>query len=231
MGNLAQAAPSPTADVDQLRAELRQRDTYIHELHLKLTENFNQHTTRIADLELRLARAQHDAVDFANWLAAAEDEREALRREVAAWRQPEKAGVAAAWRAWRGEARTVSPPVPAPTFTAVPSAPFRYHLRTSPFRVFREAGCVLHGWAFPVDGRPVTALRARVDDREFFGTYGLPEPDVLAQFGPQAENPRPGFKLPIETPPGRHQLSLEARLAGDPWVCILSVPIWARHSA
>src|SRR3954466_13577080 len=36
MENLEQVAGAPTADLEKLQSELRQRDTYIHELHLKL---------------------------------------------------------------------------------------------------------------------------------------------------------------------------------------------------
>jgi hypothetical protein len=231
-GNLAEAAPAVSPEVARLQAELLARNTYVHELHLKLADEHAAHAIRVADLQLRVERALRDTVDLIGKLQAAEDERDALKLQVAALQQPETPPLAAAWRALRGRRRKI-PAVPAPASAtgAVPPAAFTYHLHPSPFRVFREPTFTLQGWAFPSDGRPVTALRARVDEREFFGTYGLPAPEVAARFGPQAENPQPGFKIVIETPPGRHRLSLEARVGGDDWGCILSLPIWVQPSA
>jgi len=124
--------------------------------------------------------------------------------------------------------------VAAPALTrweAAPGARFVYHLTTSPYRVFREPASMLEGWAFPSDGRPVTALRVRIDAMVYVGTYGLESPGAIAQHGPQAANPRPGFRIPILTPEGRHWLGLEARLGDGDWVSILATPIWVRYSA
>jgi hypothetical protein len=103
---------------------------------------------------------------------------------------------------------------------------FTYYLHTSPFRVYHEDSFTLRGWAWPQDGRPVTSVRAVVDGRAFIGRCGLEEPEVIARHGPQQANPRPGFEVRFETPPGRHLLSVEAQLAGAEWRWIMRTSIW-----
>ena len=114
----------------------------------------------------------------------------------------------------------------APAGAGVEGAVFTYYLRTSPFRVYHEDAFTLRGWAFPQDGRKVTAVRAVVDTRSFVGRHGLEEPEVIARYGAQAANPRPGFEIRFETPPGSHLLSLEAQLEGSEWRWIMRTPIW-----
>ena len=203
-------------EIERLRTELRQRDTYVHELHL----------ARIADKK-RIEATQNDWVELVRWLEQAEDEREALKRRVVALETPR---LSAVWRVLQSRKKVQTPAVETKP-VEYPHAPFVYHFRTSPYRVFRESTFLLAGWAFPEDGQPVTALRARVDAQAFSGTYGLAEPEVVAHHGEQAENPGPGFKIVIEIPPGRHRLSLEARLGAGDWVTIVSLPIWARLPA
>lgn len=209
-----------SAELDALRREIGRRDTYIHELHL----------AREADRrEVQAARA--DVEDFVRWLREAEDEKEALQRHLSARAHPKKRGLAAWLASWRGKSAETSAKgdaAPPPHRRELPGAPFVYHLRTSPFRVYRDPASVLEGWAFPQDGQAVTGLRVRIDDAVFFGTYGLDEPAVIERYGAQPNNPKPGFKIVIETPPGRHCLSLEARLGEGGWVSILTTPIWVK---
>ena len=108
---------------------------------------------------------------------------------------------------------------------------FTYYLHTSPFRVYHEDAFTLRGWAWPQDGRPVTSVRAVVDGRSFIGRYGLEEPEVIARHGAQPANPRPGFEVRFETPPGRHLLSLEAQLEGAEWRWIMRTSIWCEPEA
>jgi hypothetical protein len=103
---------------------------------------------------------------------------------------------------------------------------FTYYLHTSPFRIYREPTFTLRGWAWPQDGRAVTAVRINLDGRMFVGRHGLEEPEVLDRHGPQPANPRPGFEIAFETPPGRHLLSLEAQLGNSEWRSILKTSIW-----
>jgi hypothetical protein len=120
-------------------------------------------------------------------------------------------------------------PVPAATSPGGPGvegAAFTYYLHTSPFRVYREAAFTLKGWAWPQDGRSVTAVRVNLGGRLFDGRTGLEEPEVIARYGPQEANPRPGFEVTFETPLGRHSLSLEAQLGGDEWRSIMRTTIW-----
>jgi hypothetical protein len=110
----------------------------------------------------------------------------------------------------------------------LPGIPFSYHLQTSPFRIYRGDRFTMRGWAFPEDGRAVSGVRVRVDDRVFPGTWGLEEPGAAARPGALPRNPRPGFEVAFETPPGGHRLRLEACLDPGGWVSILGLPIWCR---
>jgi hypothetical protein len=113
--------------------------------------------------------------------------------------------------------------------SSVEGAVFTYFLHTSPFRIYREPKFTLKGWAWPEDGRPITAIRVNIDGRLFDGRVGLDEPEVIARYGPQAQNPRPGFEVTLETPPGRHSLSLEAQLGGTEWRSIMRTTIWSEQ--
>ena len=208
------------AELEKLQTELVRRNTYVHELHL----------ARIAD-QKRIDGLHRDLAQFTRWLQQAEEERDRLKALVTGLETPETTRLAAAWRGLRGRRRDVQVVAGAPNFPECPDGGFLYHFHNSPYRIFREPAFLLAGWAVPQDGRPVTALRARVDDRSFSGTYGLAEPEIIARFGEQPENPRPGFKFIVELPAGRHRLSLEARLGGGDWVKIVSIPIWVQLSA
>jgi hypothetical protein len=125
--------------------------------------------------------------------------------------------------------RDLKVPLPAaapPGGSSVEGAVFTYFLHTSPFRIYREPAFTLRGWAWPEDGRSVTAVRVDLDGRLFAGRVGIEEPEVLARYGPQAANPRPGFEVAFETAPGRHSLSLEAQLGGAEWRTVMRTTIW-----
>jgi hypothetical protein len=110
--------------------------------------------------------------------------------------------------------------------SSVEGAAFTYFLHTSPFRIYREPTFTLKGWAWPEDGRAITAVRMNVGGRLFEGRVGLEEPEVIARYGPQEANPLPGFEVTFETPAGRHALSLEAQLGGTEWRSIMRTTIW-----
>ena len=103
---------------------------------------------------------------------------------------------------------------------------FTYYLHTSPFRIFREDSFTLRGWAWPQDGRSITAIRINLSGRTFIGRTGIEEPEVIARYGAQPANPRPGFEVTFETLPGRHYLSLEAQIDGGEWLWIVKTSIW-----
>lgn len=128
------------------------------------------------------------------------------------------------WKRLLGDGEPVSQA--SPQSPGVDGAPFTYYLHTSPFRIYREPAFTMRGWAWPDDGRPVTAVRVDIDGRTFVGRYGIEEPEVVARHGLQAANPRPGFEVTFETPPGRHALSLEAQLGGSDWRSIMRTSIW-----
>jgi hypothetical protein len=139
-------------------------------------------------------------------------------------------------RAWRlGRLLGGRPPVSSPGASghgsAVQGGVFTYYLHTSPFRIYREPTFTLRGWAWPADGRPVTAIRVDLDGRLFVGCTGIEEPEVIERRGPQHANPRPGFEVTFETPPGRHRLSLEAQLGDAEWRSIVTTTIWSERDA
>jgi hypothetical protein len=190
------------AKLQQLRDTIGERGTYIHQLHL------DQNAQRA---ELHAAQADLEA--FAWLLQEAERARERAER-----------------RTPLGFFRSLfAPRAAAPA--RVPPGDFVYHLTTSPFRIYRTPEFTLRGWACPRDGRAVTAIRVRLDGREFAGKHGLPAPEAAGQHGPQKNNPQPGFEVTFATPPGRHQLALEAQIERSEWRSILVVPTWCQPGA
>lgn len=204
--------------VQALSDELGARNTYVHELHLEREERIQREHARWADLEA-----------FAAMLHAAEDERDALRSEVAAMRS------AWGWK-WCAPLRSLqhklgaakkARPAKTPDF---PGGDFLYYLHTPVFRVYRERAFTLRGWVLPRDGREITAIRVRLGDTgiEAMARRGLEEPDVIREHGAQPKNPQPGFEVEFPTPPGRHPFRLEAQLENREWRTILRTPIWVR---
>ena len=49
---------------------------------------------------------------------------------------------------------------------------------------------------------------------------------MIARYGEQLNNPRPGFEVTFETLPGEHILSLEAQLDGGEWRRIMKTTVW-----
>jgi hypothetical protein len=224
----------PAERIAALRAELesvKRRDAefranMVHEFLDRGERNTYLHTLREQLAALR-RRDQEFSADL-----------EILTRKLEA--EEERAATLAAQLArikgsflWRLHSRFLphglmeAPPSAEPAATpAVEGAAFTYYLHTSPFRIYREPTFTLRGWAWPQDGRAVTAVRVNLSGRLFDGRIGLDEPEVIARYGPQAANPRPGFEVAFETAPGRQSLSLEARLGGAEWRSIMRTAIW-----
>jgi len=234
-------------EIDALNAELVRRNTYIHELHLAREAAQKEDLARLAERDsiihrLNLARQedqirlQRAAADLEVFFAARAQLEAQLKRVADAGGDGvagpgNTVGAAKGWLRGILNLRQKASPATHP-WKAVPAERFTYFLRTSPFRLYREPSFRIEGWAFAEDRTLVEAVRARVDGREFAGIYGLPEPEVIAQYGLTAEGaapdaPAPGLSVEFETPPGRHELSLEARLVGRGWVSFLTTPIWA----
>lgn len=152
----------------------------------------------------------------------------ASRRSAALAQELAEAKRSLAWRI----ARLFGPapkPERKPSLSGNPTAKgglFTYYLHTSPFRVYREEKFTLRGWAWPESGEAVTGVRANVDGRLFAGRLGIEEPEVIARYGAQAANPKPGFEVTFDTPPGRHQLSIEAQVGNGEWRTIVATAIW-----
>jgi hypothetical protein len=232
---LSSADPSSEARIAALQAELaavKQRDaafrthmiqefldrgernTYVHVLHEERAALRRREQESFADLELLVRK-----LEGAQARAAAAENALARLQGSLAWRLT--APLRSLRPAWGGG------PAPAAAAPAVAGGVFTYYLHTSPFRIFREPRFTLRGWAWPEDGRPVTAVRVAVGSQTFIGRHGLPEPEVVARYGEQPHNPRPGFEVTFDTPPGEHPFSLEAQLGGEEWRWILRTTIWA----
>ena len=193
-----------------------ERNTYLHTLREQLAALVKREQEASADIEELTRKLEAEGL-VAAALAA---ELQRIKGSLA-WRlgAPLRAAERALAPSPRGAAR---PPEGEPVGAAV----FTYFLHTSPFRIYREPSSTLRGWAWPQDGRAVTAVRVNMSGRLFEGRTGIEEPEVIARYGPQPANPRPGFEVAFETPPGRQSLSLEAQLGGTDWRWILRTTIW-----
>jgi len=185
-----------------------ERNTYLHTLREERAALIKRDQEASADLEILTRKIEEAEAKIASLLS----EREQAPAPKGRW--------------GKAEPKAASP-APAPTGrTPVPGAPFTYYLHTSPFRIYRESAFKLKGWAWPEDGRPITGIRVDIDGSLFSGKHGLEEPEVVARYGVQAQNPRPGFAITFETPAGRHTFSLEAQLANSEWRTVMRTTIW-----
>ena len=200
-----------------------ERNTYLHTLHQERAALLARQQEAFADLESLIRR-----LEAANSAAAAAEATLAVVRRSWSWR------LTAPLRALAGRVPATDPH---PTMARIMGRPpveggvFTYFLHTSPFRIYRDKGFTLRGWAWPEDGRAITAIRVDLGGRTFIGRTGLEEPEVIARYGAQPHNPRPGFEVTFETPPGQHALSLEAQLDGGEWRWIVQTTIWCEAKA
>jgi hypothetical protein len=190
-----------------------ERNTYLHTLREERAALIKREQEASADLEILTRKLEEEAAktsQLAFQLAK-------IRRS---W----------IWRLFGDSGGKATSPFPEATPSAsgheVEGAPFTYYLHTSPFRIYRDRAFTLKGWAWPLDGRSVTAIRVNLGGRNFDGRTGLPEAEVIARYGPQPSNPHPGFEVTFETPAGRQSLSLEAQLGGAEWRSIMRTTIW-----
>jgi hypothetical protein len=187
-----------------------ERNTYLHTLRKERASLIKRGQEAAADLEV-LSRKLEEAGRKADSLQA---ELDAIKGSLS-------------WRLARlfGPAHKPVPPAQTPANAPAKGGVFTYFLHTSPFRIYRDERFTLRGWAWPDDGGSVTGVRANVDGGYFDGRLGIEEPEVVARYGAQPANPRPGFEITFDTPPGRHVLAVEARVA-DEWRTVMQTSIW-----
>lgn len=200
-----------------------ERNTYLHTLRQERAELIRREQEASADLEVLVRRLEAETERAAS--AQAE-----LARVRGSWAVRFGAPLRALERWLR--------PAPAPGTVSrlmenppAEGAVFTYYLHTSPFRIYRGTSFTLRGWAWPQDGRRMTQVRVNLGGRLFVGRHGLEEPEVIARYGGQPANPRPGFEVTFETPAGRHLLSLEANLDNAEWRSIVTTAIWCEPAA
>jgi hypothetical protein len=200
-----------------------ERNTYLHTLHAERAALVKRGQEASADLEVLIRKLEAESARA----SAAEAELKRVHG-TRAW------GWGAPLRAIEGWLRPGASPAPGPVPAENPpadGAPFTYYLHTSPFRIYRDDSFTLRGWAWPQDGRAVTQIRVNLGGRLSLGRTGIEEPEVIARYGAQPKNPRPGFEVTFATPAGRHLLSLEAQLDGSEWRSIMSTSIWCEPQA
>ncbi len=197
-----------------------ERNSYLHVLHEERAALIKREQESFADLE-----------ELTRMLEAEGEKASALEAELAAIRRSWAWGISAPLRAI-GRIIAAKPAAASRLIERAPVAGgvFTYYLHTSPFRIYRDKAFTLRGWAWPSDGRAVTAVRVNLGGRIFNGRHGLEEPEVIGRYGPQTANPRPGFEVRFETPAGRHSFSLEAQLEGGEWLWIMRTSIWCEPS-
>lgn len=230
----------PSARVASLQAELEAVKRREAEFRAKMVNEFLDRGER--NTYLHTLREERAALIRREQEASADLEILTRKLEAEAARSSLLAGeLAAIKRSWiwgliKGQGGKAAPPHTDGTPSAVSlpqveGSPFTYYLHTSPFRVYRDRTFTLRGWAWPQDGRAVTAIRVNLSGRNYDGRTGLPEPEVLARYGPQPANPNPGFEVTFETPPGRQSMSLEAQLGGTEWRSIMRTTVWCEAPA
>ncbi|HEU5081511.1 MAG TPA: hypothetical protein VFT72_20020 [Opitutaceae bacterium] len=186
-----------------LEERIKAMDTYVHELHV----------TR-DDLRAQVQAARADVETLTWMLYPKERDAESLAR----------AKKSAFWFLVSGAAKL---PRSVERLSTVPAGDYIYYLHTSPYRIYRPGSFTLRGWVMPKDGRATTAVRVAIDEKTFYGRFGLEEPEVIVQHGAQAaKNPKPGFEIAFEITLGRHQLAVEAQVENDNWQTVVSTPVW-----
>jgi hypothetical protein len=195
-----------------------ERNTLLHILREERAALVKREQESFADLETLTRKVEAESAR-----AAALDWELGRIRRSATWRLG--APLRALGRLF-AKGRPAQPPGPAGPIPPAEGGVFTYYLHTSPFRIYRQPTFTLRGWAWPRDGQAISAVRVNLGGRLFVGRIGIEEPEVIEQHGPQAANPRPGFEVAFETPPGGHLLSIEAQLADGAWRSIMTTTIW-----
>jgi hypothetical protein len=193
-----------------------ERNTYLHTLREERAALKDREQEASADLEILTRKLEAE-----------------LQRSAAL--SQEMARMKGSW-IWRifGPTESAQPAIAAESAAGAPpieGAAFTYFLHTSPFRVYRGTSFRLKGWAWPEDARAIAGIRVNLSGRIYDGRTGLEEPEVIARYGPQQANPRPGFEVTFDTPAGRQSLSLEANIEGIGWRSILRTTIWCEAAA
>jgi hypothetical protein len=200
-----------------------ERNTYLHTLRGELAALVKRVQESSGDIEVLTRKLEAES----ERAAAAQAQLQAVTQSRAwGW-----AGPLRALERWLHPAGAPAAPKHVGANPPAEGAPFTYYLHTSPFRIYRGESFALRGWAWPADGRSVTQIRANLDGRYFTGRVGIEEPEVIARYGAQPSNPRPGFEVTFETPPGRHLLCLEAQLDSSEWRSIMSTSIWCEPAS
>ncbi len=87
---------------------------------------------------------------------------------------------------------------------------------------------IIRGWAFTSSPESISAIRLRCADIILTGAVGLPRPDVKNALS-EAPDGYTGFEIRGALPPGRNNLTIEARLPDGSWQELLTHTVSVRR--
>jgi hypothetical protein len=87
------------------------------------------------------------------------------------------------------------------------------------------------GWCFDEEGRPIHAIRARMNGRAVAGYYGRHRPDVREALNGPPASEWSGFSLALRLSPGVNRIGLEAKVGDAGWTEFHQVALPASLSA
>ncbi|MEY2564899.1 MAG: hypothetical protein QOH88_3092 [Verrucomicrobiota bacterium] len=83
----------------------------------------------------------------------------------------------------------------------------------------------MSGWCVAKDGPPITAIRARLRDRTFEGSFDRERAEVGAYIG-MPDAPRwCGFTVDVEVPLGKGRLELQVAQGSEPWQKVFATDV------
>ena len=91
-----------------------------------------------------------------------------------------------------------------------------------------ESCVIVRGWCFALSGPSITSIRIRITNRILTGVVGLPRPDVKNALS-EAPDGYTGFEIRGALPPGRNNLTIEARLPDGSWQELLTHTVSVRR--
>ncbi|MDY6802888.1 MAG: glycosyltransferase [Cyanobacteriota bacterium] len=225
LGQTQQQLQGTQAQLGQTQAELTQTQTALGQTQSALSQTqtlLGETQTVLVQTEVTLGQTQAE-------LIAQRQETQELREEILAMRSSKFWKLREKWfnfkRRLRGLRYCIRKASPT-RFVFSLDTPTSWEISSPQLEVV--------GWCFAQGANlfnnnngnlEVDAIRARIADRTFDGSYGIERLDVAQKHDhtPAAQNS--GFQIQLELPPGRHQLVLEAKDRKDKWHSIASYPI------
>jgi O-antigen biosynthesis protein len=87
-----------------------------------------------------------------------------------------------------------------------------------------DSNLLIVGWVFNTKNE-IKAVRARIDDKNFSGIYGIERSDIALAHSNIPAASKAGFTIELQAPAGRHEVLLEAQEAGGNWHLLATYPL------